>query len=79
MKLKVRVGAMLTKLMCNNLYYTIGNTKHALLRLKNAKEHNILITDFNNKSNFGSNMICYNRSFIENFVNELDKNHDLNL
>lgn len=66
---KLKIGAFLTNLMCKELKYKIGNKFFLLLKPQILKE--------SNKSYLG--YVIFNKSFIENFIGELDKIHDLNL
>lgn len=55
--------------MCKNLKYKIGKKSYLLLKPQILKE--------TNKKYLG--YVIFNKSFIENFIGELDKIHDLNL
>ena len=66
---KIKVGAFLTNLMCKNLKYKIGKKSYLLLKPQVLKE--------SNKKYLG--YIIFNKSFIETFIGELDKIHDLSL
>ena len=66
---QLKIGAFLTNIMCKNLTYTIGKKKHLLLKaqvLQESKEKEI-------------GYIIFNKSFIDHFVSEIDKVHDLNI
>jgi DNA-directed RNA polymerase len=66
---QLKIGAFLTNLMCKNLKYKIGQKHYLLLKPQILKE--------STKKYLG--YIIFNKSFIENFIGELDKIHDLNL
>ncbi len=66
---KIKMGAFLTNLMCKNLKYKIGKKSYLLLKPQVLKE--------SNKKYLG--YIIFNKSFIETFIGELDKIHDLSL
>ncbi len=66
---KLKVGAFLTNLMCKNLKYKIGKKSYLLLKPQILKE--------SQKKYLG--YIIFNKSFIETFIGELDKIHDLSL
>ena len=66
---KLKVGAFLTNLMCKNLKYKIGKKSYLLLKPQVLKE--------SQKKYLG--YIIFNKSFIETFIGELDKIHDLSL
>ena len=66
---KLKVGAFLTNLMCKNLKYKIGKKSYLLLKPQVLKEQH--------KKYLG--YIIFNKSFIETFIGELDKIHDLSL
>ena len=68
-EVKLKVGAFLTNLMCKNLKYKIGKKSYLLLKPQVLKEQN--------KKYLG--YIIFNKSFIETFIGELDKIHDLSL
>lgn len=67
--IQLKIGAFLTNIMCKNLTYTIGKKKHLLLKaqvLHESREKEI-------------GYIIFNKSFIDYFVSEIDKVHDLNI
>ena len=55
--------------MCKNLKYQVGNKSYLLLKPQILKETKTKYMGY----------IIFNKSFIENFIGELDKIHDLNL
>lgn len=55
--------------MCKNLKYNIGNKSYLLLKPQILRE--------TGKKYLG--YIIFNKSFIETFIGELDKIHDLSL
>jgi len=64
-----KVGAFLTNLMCKNLRYKVGKKSFLLLKPQVLKEQSQKYMGY----------VIFNKSFIENFIGELDKIHDLNL
>jgi DNA-directed RNA polymerase len=66
---QIKIGAFLTNLMCKNLKYKIGKKSYLLLKPQVLKQ--------SNKKYLG--YIIFNKSFIETFIGELDKIHDLSL
>ena len=71
--MKVKVGAYLTNLMCKNLKFKIGSHEYMLLK------PSILRTNKAGNSPRQMGYICFNKGFIEEFISELDKIHDLDL
>jgi len=66
---QLKVGAFLTNLMCKNLKYKIGKKSYLLLKPQVLKESSTKYLGY----------IIFNKSFIETFIGELDKIHDLSL
>jgi DNA-directed RNA polymerase len=75
-QMKVKVGAFLTNLMCKNLKFKVGNHEYMLLKPQVVK---------NTSGPVGTGVqkfigfVSFNKGFIEDFIGELDKIHDLNL
>lgn len=67
-EMQIKLGAFLTNLMCKHLKYYVGKKEHLLLRPQIKKK---------DKKSMGQ--IVIEKGFIEKFVQELDKIHDLNL
>lgn len=55
--------------MCNNLEYKIGKKSYLLLKTQILKEGAQKYMGY----------VLFNKTFIEQFITELDKIHDLNL
>lgn len=73
-QMKVKVGAFLTNLMCKNLKFKVGSHEYLLLKPQVVK----------GSGNPGGSQkfigfVSFNKGFIEDFIGELDKIHDLNL
>ena len=66
---QLKIGAFLTNLMCKNLKYKIGTKSYLLLKPQIIKEEKMKYMGY----------IIFNKSFIETFIGELDKIHDLSL
>lgn len=66
---QLKVGAFLTNLMCKNLKYKIGKKSYLLLKPQVLKQSSSKYLGY----------IIFNKSFIETFIGELDKIHDLSL
>jgi len=66
---QLKIGAFLTNLMCKTLKYNIGNKSYLLLKAQTLKIQQQKFMGY----------IMFNKSFIETFIGELDKIHDLNL
>ena len=73
-KMKVKVGAFLTNLMCKNLKYKVGDHKYMLLK-PSVVRGDIATKGIKKYMGF----VNFNKGFLEDFVGELDKIHDLNL
>ena len=65
---QLKIGAFLTNIMCKNLKFSTGK-KHMLLKTQ-------VIRQSKNKE---LGYIIFNKNFIEHFVAEIDKVHDLNI
>ena len=66
---QLKIGAFLTNLMCKNLKYKICTKSYLLLKPQIIKEEKMKYMGY----------IIFNKSFIETFIGELDKIHDLSL
>jgi DNA-directed RNA polymerase len=66
---QLKIGAFLTNVMCKNLTYSVGKKKHLLLKAQVLKK----------SKNKELGYVLFNKSFIEHFVSEIDKVHDLNI
>jgi DNA-directed RNA polymerase len=71
--MKVKVGAFLTNLMCKNLKFKVGHHDYLLLKPQVVKK------DASKPGKGYLGFISFNKGFIEDFIGELDKIHDLNL
>jgi len=73
--MQLKVGAFLTNLMCKSLKYQIGNQNYLLL------EPQVIRNQFPSKTGTKKYMgyVKFNKAFIEDFIGQLDKIHDLNL
>lgn len=74
--MQIKIGAYMTNLMCKNLRFKCGNHKFMLLKpqvTRGAKK----VTGAASKKYIG--YITYNKAFVEDFISQLDKSHDLNL
>ena len=67
--MQVKLGGLLTNLMCKTLKYKIGKREMLLLKPTHKKEGGKKIQGY----------MVFNKAFVEKFVSELDKIHDLNL
>ena len=68
-QMQVKLGGLLTNLMCKTLKYKIGKKEMLLLRPSYKKEGGKKVQGY----------MVFNKAFVEKFVSELDKIHDLNL
>ena len=66
---QLKIGAFLTNIMCKNLKYTVGKKKHLLLKTQVLRQSKTKELGY----------VIFNKSFIEHFVSEIDKVHDLNI
>lgn len=75
--MQLKVGAFLTNLLCKNLKYKIGDQNFLLLQPQVIRD----VTHVKGKDSPRKYMgyISFNKGFIEDFVGQLDKIHDLNL
>lgn len=67
--MQIKIGGFLTNIMCKNLKYKVGKKEFMLLRPQTERK-----SQFKNQG-----YIVFNNNFIEKFITELDKLHDLNL
>lgn len=67
---QIKLGAFLTNLMCQNLKYKVGRKEFLLLKPQ-------LVRSEGSQKTVGH--IVFEKGFLETFVAELDKIHDLNL
>ena len=67
---QIKLGAFLTNLMCHNLKYKVGRKEYLLLKPQ-------LVRSVGSVKTIGH--IVFEKGFVETFVAELDKIHDLNL
>ena len=74
--MKVKVGAFLTNLMCKNLKFKVGNHEYMLLKPQVVKNTSGPVGSGSQKF---IGFVSFNKGFIEDFIGELDKIHDLNL
>lgn len=68
-QMQVKLGGLLSNLMCKTLKYKIGKREYLLLKPQTVRE--------GGKKYHG--YMVFNKAFVEKFVSELDKIHDLNL
>lgn len=75
--MQLKVGAFLTNLLCKNLKYRIGDQNFLLLQPQVIRD----TKNVNGKDSARKYMgyISFNKGFIEEFIGQLDKIHDLNL
>jgi hypothetical protein len=74
--MQIKVGAFLTNLMCKNLKFKLNNHQFLLLKPQViASGGKVKGADVRKYLGY----INFNRSFIDQFISELDKIHDLNL
>jgi hypothetical protein len=67
--MQIKIGGFLCNLMCKNLKYFIGKREYMLLKPQIIREGNKKLHGY----------IKFNKGFVEKFMSELDKIHDLNL
>ena len=70
--MQIKVGAYLSNLMVKSLKFKMGNNKFLLLKTQIIKG-----MGKNSKKYIG--YVTFNKGFVEQFITELDKIHDLNL
>ena len=70
--MQIKIGAYLSNLMCKNLKFKMGNNKFLLLKTQVVKAKSK-----SSKKYIG--YVAFNKGFVEQFITELDKIHDLNL
>jgi len=75
--MQIKVGAFLTNLMCKNLKYKVGSHKFLLLKPQVIRGDKKIAGENSPRRYMG--YIGFNKSFVETFITELDKIHDLNL
>jgi DNA-directed RNA polymerase len=68
-KTQIKIGGFLTNLMCQTLKYRVGKREHFLLQPMKQRKDNLKQQGF----------LVFNKGFVEKFISELDKIHDLNL
>ena len=68
-EIQIKIGGFLSNLMCKNLKYFIGKREYLLLKPQVIREGNKKFHGY----------IKFNKGFVEKFMSELDKIHDLNL
>jgi len=66
---QIKIGGFLTNLMWQNLKFQIGTREHQLLKPETINQGKKKIHGY----------LTFNRGFVEKFVSELNKIHDLNL
>ena len=74
--MQIKLGAYLTNLMCKNLRFRCGNYKFMLLKPHVMRQEK-KVKGGGSKKYIG--YIGFNKAFVEDFISELDKSHDLNL
>ena len=75
--MQIKIGAYLTNLMCKNLKFRCGNHKFMLLKPQLIRSKKTVGGGQKAKKYIGH--ITFNKAFVEDFIQELDKSHDLNL
>ena len=75
--MQIKIGAYLTNVMCKNLKFKAGNNKFMLLKPQLVRSSKSVSKGSKHKKLIGN--ITFNKAFVEEFVQELDKSHDLNL
>lgn len=73
--MQLKVGAFLTNLMCKNLKYKIGSQNFLLLKPQLIR----CSPSGAGKASKFMGYVSFNKAFIEQFIGELDKIHDMNL
>ena len=68
--MRVKIGGFLTNLMIKNLKFFVGSKEMFLLKASKKRSQK----DFKT-----TGIIEFDKAFIDKFVQELDKIHDLNL
>lgn len=68
-EMQIKIGGFLTNLMCSNMKYFIGKREYPLLKPQVIREGGKKFHGY----------IKFNKAFLEKFMSELDKVHDLNL
>lgn len=68
-EMQIKIGGFLSNLMCKNLKYFIGKREYLLLKPQVVREGGKKFHGY----------IKFNKGFVEKFISELDKIHDLNL
>jgi len=76
--MQIKVGAFLSNLMCKNLKFKMGNSKFLLLKPQVIKSRDG-VTSKSSPIKKYIGYITFNKGFVEQFVTELNKIHDLNL
>jgi len=66
---QIKIGGFLTNLMSKNLKYKVGKRELVLLKPQTVREGHKKVQGY----------LVFNKGFVEKFVSELDKIHDLNL
>ena len=66
---QIKIGGFLSNLMSKNLKYKVGKREFMLLKPQTIREGQKKVQGY----------MVFNKSFVEKFVSELDKIHDLNL
>lgn len=68
--MRVKIGGFLTNLMIKNLKFFVGSKEQFLLKANKQRKKDDVKT---------VGIIEFDKAFIDKFVQELDKIHDLNL
>jgi DNA-directed RNA polymerase len=76
-EMQFKIGAMLTNLMTKTLKFKVGNQSFLLLQPQLTRVGKP--TDGNKNVRKYIGYVTFNKAFVEQFVQELDKIHDLNL
>ena len=74
--MQIKLGAYLTNLMCKNLKFRCGQNKFMLLKPQLVKTGK---SAGPGKAKKYVGHIAFNKAFVQDFIQELDKSHDLNL
>jgi len=76
--MQIKVGAFLTNLMCKNLQFKMKNNKFMLLKPKVLRDSSAKVGGTGGVKKY-IGYILFNKGFLDQFISELDKIHDLNL
>jgi len=66
---QIKLGGFLANIMCKNLKYKVGKKEFLLLKPQTERKSQYKQQGY----------VVFNKNFVEKFISELDKVHDLNL